>query len=416
MSLKLIGNRHGSVKVLAASLAVFLVALPLAAAVPISGEGEGGLIPLHTWAAAPLWVPPAPDGTQGTLAALPFVAVTPCRLVDTRGLVGPFGGPGLAADVPRSFEIPTHPTCTGLPATAAAWSLNFVAIGSTGSYTGAFLSAWMAGAAWPGTSVINFNAGQTVSGAAIVMAGTNGSIDVVSNKDANLIIDVNGYYAPGLTVSSLNSFRGDVSIVAGNNVTVTGSTGATPPTITIASAVAAGPTGPTGPAGAVGPTGPAGSTGATGPAGPQGLAGSTGPIGPTGPTGPSGIWVSQYDAPPITLLNVAQPVGTPVFLDPGRYLLQAIVTLNNSSGIGSTNVFCSFANQFPLPGTLTAPVSQISAAAFSYATLPVLGWLDNSATSIAMITVSCRTEAPLLGIYTHTVAITATRTGSINWP
>src|SRR5262245_14630712 len=35
-----------------------------------------------------------------------FVAVTPCRVVDTRGPAGAYGGPILAAGPPRNFNIP----------------------------------------------------------------------------------------------------------------------------------------------------------------------------------------------------------------------------------------------------------------------------------------------------------------------
>jgi hypothetical protein len=48
-----------------------------------------------------------------------FVGVTPCRIVDTRGPVGAFGGPALTAGVPRSFALPSGP-CAGIPPTAEA--------------------------------------------------------------------------------------------------------------------------------------------------------------------------------------------------------------------------------------------------------------------------------------------------------
>ena len=94
--------------------------------------------------------------------------------------------------------------------------------------------------------------------------------------------------SPGLT---LNGLSGDVTLLAGQNITIT-------PThsllsggfdvITIAASGAVGPTGPQGPSGATGPEGPAGATGPQGPTGTRGPTGPKGDTGSTGATGPSG--------------------------------------------------------------------------------------------------------------------------------
>jgi uncharacterized repeat protein (TIGR01451 family) len=52
---------------------------------------------------------------------LAFHTLAPCRLVDTRGAVGPFGGPALAANASRTFTVVGR---CGLPATAWAVALN----------------------------------------------------------------------------------------------------------------------------------------------------------------------------------------------------------------------------------------------------------------------------------------------------
>jgi hypothetical protein len=57
---------------------------------------------------------------------LTFVPVVPCRIVDTRNANGPFGGPELAAGTSRDFAIPQS-SC-GIPATAAAYSLNVTVV------------------------------------------------------------------------------------------------------------------------------------------------------------------------------------------------------------------------------------------------------------------------------------------------
>src|SRR5262249_3184625 len=55
------------------------------------------------------------------VTGLRFVPLPPCRVVDTRNPVGPLGGPVLAANSTRNFVLPG--SC-GIPATAAAYSLN----------------------------------------------------------------------------------------------------------------------------------------------------------------------------------------------------------------------------------------------------------------------------------------------------
>jgi hypothetical protein len=51
-----------------------------------------------------------------------FVAMTPCRVVDTRAGSLPFGGPAFAAGEIRTLPMPAS-SCT-IPATAVAYSIN----------------------------------------------------------------------------------------------------------------------------------------------------------------------------------------------------------------------------------------------------------------------------------------------------
>ena len=137
----------------------------------------------------------AGDRLQAEATALPspqsnFVAVVPCRIVDTRGAVDPFGGPQLAASTPRTFEIPSGP-CAGIPANAAAYSLNFTVVNPE---AWGWLTSWPAGAPEPVVSTLNYLAGQTVANAAIVPAGDSGAITVSSVAATHLIVDINGYF------------------------------------------------------------------------------------------------------------------------------------------------------------------------------------------------------------------------------
>ncbi|MEO8367842.1 MAG: BACON domain-containing carbohydrate-binding protein [Candidatus Solibacter sp.] len=121
---------------------------------------------------------------------LRFVPVTPCRIADTRGATGAFGGPNLAASVPRDFNVAG--TC-GVPANALAYSLNLtvVPLGSLG-----FLSVWPAGQAQPVVSTLNSGDGRIKANAALVPAGLNGAVTLFASNPTHAIVDINGYFVP----------------------------------------------------------------------------------------------------------------------------------------------------------------------------------------------------------------------------
>ena len=128
--------------------------------------------------------------------ALAFYPITPCRIADTRsvggsGLTGAFGPPYLSADTIRVLPIPTS-TC-GLPSTALAYSLNFGAIPHAAL---GFLTTWPTGSPLPLVGTLGSPDGLPVSNAALVPAGTNGSISLYANADTDVIVDANGYFAP----------------------------------------------------------------------------------------------------------------------------------------------------------------------------------------------------------------------------
>jgi hypothetical protein len=119
-----------------------------------------------------------------------FVAMTPCRVVDTRKANGPFGGPALTGGIARSFTIPSGP-CTGVPVTALAYSLNVTVVPS-GKL--AYLTIWPTGEGQPVVSTLNSPDGRTKANAAIVPAGSQGAVSVFAADDTNLILDINGYF------------------------------------------------------------------------------------------------------------------------------------------------------------------------------------------------------------------------------
>lgn len=144
--------------------------------------------------------------TAHTSAALTglmsFVGIVPCRLVDTRGATGEtgaFGPPIMSGGQPRTIPVLSNTRCN-IPSTAQAYSLNFTVVpsGSLG-----YISAWPTGnPPSPPVSILNDLTGTILANAAIVAAGTAGSIDVVVTDQAQVIIDINGYYVPGTSGSA----------------------------------------------------------------------------------------------------------------------------------------------------------------------------------------------------------------------
>ena len=140
------------------------------------------------------------------VTAMAFYPMAPCRLVDTRLAPGALGGPSLLGGLTRTF--PLLSSSCNIPATAHAYSLNYTAIpkGPLG-----FLTTWPAGQTQPLVSTLNAITGTVTANAAIVPAGTNGDISVFVTHPADLVIDVNGYFAPpgtgGLSLHNLTPCR-----------------------------------------------------------------------------------------------------------------------------------------------------------------------------------------------------------------
>jgi serine protease len=133
----------------------------------------------------------APPGGMG---GLHFYPIVPCRIVDTRpdmGKTGPFGPPGLTAYSGR--DIPMLAGSCNIASTAQAYSLNFTVV-PQGPLS--FLSAWPTGQTYPGVSTLNSPSGNVIANAAIIPAGTGGDIMVTAGGPTDLIIDINGYFAP----------------------------------------------------------------------------------------------------------------------------------------------------------------------------------------------------------------------------
>ncbi|AUG77869.1 hypothetical protein CFP65_3060 [Kitasatospora sp. MMS16-BH015] len=115
-----------------------------------------------------------------------FTAQAPTRLLDTRTShrVGPDGEVAIqVAGV------------NGVPADATAAVLN---VTTTGSDAPSYLTAYPSGTDRPGTSNLNFTAGQTVANQAIVPIGKDGKVRVYNHSGSTQVIaDLFGYYGHG---------------------------------------------------------------------------------------------------------------------------------------------------------------------------------------------------------------------------
>ncbi|HYK35858.1 PKD domain-containing protein, partial [Alloacidobacterium sp.] len=127
----------------------------------------------------------------GTASALAFYPITPCRVADTRNTTGPLGGPYISSGSSRSF--PVLSSSCNIPATAQAYSVNVTAVPHK---TLGYLSLWPTGETRPVVSTLNSYTGVVTANAAIVPAGTSGDVSVFVSNDSDVILDVNGYFAP----------------------------------------------------------------------------------------------------------------------------------------------------------------------------------------------------------------------------
>jgi hypothetical protein len=97
----------------------------------------------------------------------------------------------MAGGTARDFPVPQS-SC-GIPVSAKAYSLN-VTVLPWGALQ--FLTMYPKGAAFPDVSTLNSPDGQVTANAAIIPAGTEGIIVVYVTDTTDLVIDINGYYAP----------------------------------------------------------------------------------------------------------------------------------------------------------------------------------------------------------------------------
>jgi hypothetical protein len=145
-------------------------------------------------------------GLAGGLAAsaqsgpLQFVAISPCRIVDTRNTGNPIQG-----NTSQNFAVQgSQGSCSNIPATAAAYSLN-VTVVPHGSLN--YLTVWPAGEMQPVVSTLNSLDGRIKANAAIVGAGSGaGAVSVYATNTTDVILDLDGYFETAVPNTTLAFF------------------------------------------------------------------------------------------------------------------------------------------------------------------------------------------------------------------
>jgi hypothetical protein len=130
-----------------------------------------------------------PNTVSGGLG---FYPMTPCRLVDTR--------PGALSTIitgalpgGTSTTLPILSSSCDVPLTAQAYSLNFTLV-PPGPV--AYLTVYPTGESLPIVSTLNDPTGAVQANAAIAPAGSGGSIEAFVTQTTDLVVDINGYFAP----------------------------------------------------------------------------------------------------------------------------------------------------------------------------------------------------------------------------
>jgi hypothetical protein len=132
------------------------------------------------------------DATAGGTGSV-FTPVTPIRILDTRNGTGGVSVP-LGANQTIAVQVAGRGGVPSMTSTIPpkAVVVNVTAVGPTSA---GYLTAWPDAVTRPGTSDLNFAAGQTVPNLVVVQVGSTGEIDVYNGfGSTNVVIDVMGWY------------------------------------------------------------------------------------------------------------------------------------------------------------------------------------------------------------------------------
>ena len=121
---------------------------------------------------------------------LQFYPLAPCRVIDTRSA----DAPPLVGGQERDFAVQNSP-CIPQGRTINAYAFNVTVVPYPSGQPLHYLTVWPEGQTQPQVSTLNNGTATTVANAAIVPAGSGGGISVYASDSAQLVVDLDGYFA-----------------------------------------------------------------------------------------------------------------------------------------------------------------------------------------------------------------------------
>ncbi len=132
---------------------------------------------------------------------LRFVAVTPCRIIDTRVAGGALNASArtFTADGPYTSQGGNPLGCAIPPNVAVAVQVNLGAIAAGGAK--GWAKAWAAGTTEPLASIINYPADAPISNMVTIPVSTASNFNIKTANKAQIFADIAGYYVKSLYVA-----------------------------------------------------------------------------------------------------------------------------------------------------------------------------------------------------------------------
>lgn len=133
-----------------------------------------------------------------TLTSSAFVPAVPERWVDTREGMGAAPGP-VSPSTPLQIPVVGRALTVGdqrvaVPPSATAVAMNVTVVTPS---VGGFATVWPCGTARPTTSNVNYAAGSITANNVIAPIGSNGTVCVHVHTNANVVVDVTGWFNTG---------------------------------------------------------------------------------------------------------------------------------------------------------------------------------------------------------------------------
>lgn len=144
-----------------------------------------------------------PQALGDPFADLTYTAVTPCRLVDTRGGTGAFAGPvvggtTLAIDTDGLADLSSQGGSSGCGSWENVAGIAVVVTAASPSNTGHF-RAFAYGGSLPNASVLNYRPGVNIANTTIVPQNTGVvayEMSLYVSGTTHVVVDVVGYFDP----------------------------------------------------------------------------------------------------------------------------------------------------------------------------------------------------------------------------